>query len=37
VQIDAPGSSTKTQQILGWRPFEPGLIADLDRDAYFAA
>jgi nucleoside-diphosphate-sugar epimerase len=37
VQIDAPGSSTKTQQILGWRPFEPGLIADLDRDSYFAA
>jgi len=36
-QIDAPASSTKTQQILGWRPVEPGLIADLDRDAYFAS
>jgi nucleoside-diphosphate-sugar epimerase len=26
---DAPASSTKTQQQLGWRPTQPGLISDL--------
>jgi nucleoside-diphosphate-sugar epimerase len=37
VGLDAPASNAKTQQVLGWRPVEPGLIADLDRDAYFVA
>jgi nucleoside-diphosphate-sugar epimerase len=36
-QIDAPASSAKTQQMLGWRPVEPGLVTDLDRDAYLAS
>jgi nucleoside-diphosphate-sugar epimerase len=34
-QIDAAASSAKTQQTLGWRPIEPGLLADLDSVAYF--
>ena len=33
--IDAPASSTQTQQQLGWRPVRPGLIADLDAEHYF--
>jgi nucleoside-diphosphate-sugar epimerase len=33
--IDVPASSQQTQQSLGWRPSEPGLITDLDRPAYF--
>ena len=36
-QIDAPASSAKTRQSLGWHPTEPGLIADLDSAAYFPA
>jgi nucleoside-diphosphate-sugar epimerase len=34
-QMDAAASSTKTQQILGWKPAEPGLLEDLDSTAYF--
>jgi nucleoside-diphosphate-sugar epimerase len=34
---DLTGSSVETQRRLGWRPAEPGLIADLDRAQYFAA
>ncbi|MGA3034282.1 MAG: SDR family oxidoreductase [Terracidiphilus sp.] len=34
--IDGPASSAQTQASLGWRPTEPGLIADLDADHYFA-
>ena len=34
---DLAGSSVQTQRRLGWRPSEPGLIADLDRVEYFAA
>jgi nucleoside-diphosphate-sugar epimerase len=34
-QIDAPSSSAKTQQSLGWHPTEPTLLADLDSEAYF--
>jgi nucleoside-diphosphate-sugar epimerase len=34
-QIDAPASSAKTRQTLGWQPVEPGLLADLDSPAYF--
>ncbi len=33
--IDAPASSARTQAALGWRPTRPGLIADIDREAYF--
>jgi nucleoside-diphosphate-sugar epimerase len=29
--IDGPASSAQTQQQLGWRPSQPGLIADLDE------
>jgi hypothetical protein len=32
---DCPASSAQTQGELGWRPVHPGLIADLDRPAYF--
>ena len=34
---DCPASSTLTQEWLGWTPTEPGLIADIDGAAYFAA
>ena len=34
-QFNAPASSAKTQQRFGWRPAQPGLIADLDRGHYF--
>jgi nucleoside-diphosphate-sugar epimerase len=34
---DLAGSSVQTQRRLGWRPSEPGLIADLVRANYFAA
>jgi nucleoside-diphosphate-sugar epimerase len=33
--LDIPASSTQTQRRLGWRPREPGLIADLERGRYF--
>lgn len=33
--MDAPTSSARTQERLGWRPREIGLLADLDRPAYF--
>jgi nucleoside-diphosphate-sugar epimerase len=32
---DLPASSEKTQQLLGWRPAQPGLIEDLDAGHYF--
>jgi len=34
--LDAPASSAITQDLLGWRPTRPGLIADLDEGHYFA-
>lgn len=34
--IDGPASSTQTQQQLGWRPIQAGLIADLNAGHYFA-
>jgi nucleoside-diphosphate-sugar epimerase len=34
--IDAPTSSARTRQLLGWQPEQPGLIADIDHPAYFA-
>jgi nucleoside-diphosphate-sugar epimerase len=33
--IDAPASSALTQERLGWRPVQPGLIADLNAMHYF--
>jgi nucleoside-diphosphate-sugar epimerase len=35
VAIDCPASSVQTQERLGWRPQQPGLLADLDRPSYF--
>jgi len=34
--IDAPTSSVRTRAQLGWKPEQPGLIADIDHAAYFA-
>jgi nucleoside-diphosphate-sugar epimerase len=34
--IDAPTSSARTRAELGWKPEQPGLIADFDHPAYFA-
>jgi nucleoside-diphosphate-sugar epimerase len=33
--LDNPSSSERTQEILGWRPQHPELLADLDRPRYF--
>jgi nucleoside-diphosphate-sugar epimerase len=35
VARDNPTSSARTQQLLGWEPVHPGLIADLDQGHYF--
>ena len=35
VGIDCPASSAQTQQRLGWRPTQPGLVPDLDGEHYF--
>jgi hypothetical protein len=32
---DLPASSALTQQMLGWHPVQPGLIADLEEGHYF--
>jgi nucleoside-diphosphate-sugar epimerase len=37
VAIDCPASSKRTQELLGWQPKQPGLIADLERGRYFDA
>jgi nucleoside-diphosphate-sugar epimerase len=34
--FDVPTSSERTQALLGWKPEQPGLIADIDQPAYFA-
>jgi nucleoside-diphosphate-sugar epimerase len=34
--MDMPASSARTQSALGWKPEQPGLIADLDQPHYFA-
>ena len=34
--MDAPTSSARTRAALGWKPEQPGLIADIDHPAYFA-
>jgi len=33
--MDNPASSAQTQELLGWKPQQPGLIVDLDRERYF--
>jgi nucleoside-diphosphate-sugar epimerase len=33
--LDCPASSALTQQMMGWRPAQPGLIADLEQGHYF--
>ena len=33
--FDVPASSAETQKQLGWKPTQPGLIADLDEGRYF--
>jgi len=33
--LDNPASSTHTQERLGWRPRQLGLISDLERGHYF--
>jgi nucleoside-diphosphate-sugar epimerase len=33
--FDVPASSQRTRELLGWQPKHPGLIADIDRPAYF--
>jgi nucleoside-diphosphate-sugar epimerase len=37
LSADCPASSTRTQALLGWRPVQHGLIADLDHPRYFEA
>jgi nucleoside-diphosphate-sugar epimerase len=36
LSIDGAASSAQTQEQLGWRPVQPGLISDLDAEHYFA-
>ena len=33
--MDMPVSSARTQSALGWKPEQPGLIADIDQRGYF--
>jgi len=33
--MDGPASSAQTRERLGWRPVQPGLIADLSAEHYF--
>jgi nucleoside-diphosphate-sugar epimerase len=33
--IDRTASSAQTQERLGWRPTQPGLVPDMDRPGYF--
>lgn len=35
--MDAPASSGRTRQLLGWHPGQPGLIHDLEHGRYFEA
>ncbi|WP_299654866.1 SDR family oxidoreductase [uncultured Jannaschia sp.] len=36
LQLDAPASSARTRDALGWVPTEPGLIQDMRESGYFA-
>ncbi|CAG7642456.1 hypothetical protein PAESOLCIP111_04342 [Paenibacillus solanacearum] len=33
--MDIPRSSAQTQELLGWRPVQPGLLEDLEQGHYF--
>jgi nucleoside-diphosphate-sugar epimerase len=33
--VDMPASSTLTQELLGWKPTNPGLIEDIEQGHYF--
>jgi len=33
--FDVPTSAKHTRELLGWKPIEPGLIADVDQAGYF--
>ena len=35
VSADNPTSSKQTQELLGWRPQGPALIADIEQGQYF--
>jgi hypothetical protein len=35
--LDMPASSALTQQRLGWKPTQIGLIADITQPGYFAS
>ena len=35
IGLDSPASCVLTQELLGWRPVHPGLLADLDQGHYF--
>ena len=37
VPVDNPTSSKLTQERLGWRPTQPGVLSDLDQADYFKA
>ncbi|MBM6383470.1 MAG: nucleoside-diphosphate sugar epimerase [Paenibacillus sp.] len=34
--LDIPRSSVATQELLGWKPVQPTLIADLQQSHYFS-
>lgn len=36
IALDGPASSALTQQVLGWQPNQPGLLADLAQGQYFS-
>jgi nucleoside-diphosphate-sugar epimerase len=37
IGLDSPASSTRTRELLGWQPTQPGLIEDFEKGHYFAA
>lgn len=34
--MDAPTSSERTRELMGWKPEQVGLLEDIDREVYFA-